>query len=266
VQGYDRYAYVSNNPVRYTDPSGHGPSCDDGDWEGCNPPQVNCKRGSDHYCKTGNGANIDTTHFSQEVASEFWKSLLRAWRTGATTITTPSIVVGKKNVVGNWDLVGSFSATYTVDFSNVQNEDQLAQIGAGMWWDFQQRFEEWEGTIAPGAAGHTTFQNEDIPSTFLAYVATVKGMSFRDVMVEMGGALPSSHTGGGARNSTISCLTGGFCDNHTSRNNTIYFKVQGDDGTWNLMPYPESLNITPIQDSQYFTYSSCTTAGLGADC
>ncbi len=27
VQGYDRYAYTSNNPVRYTDPSGHSP-CD----------------------------------------------------------------------------------------------------------------------------------------------------------------------------------------------------------------------------------------------
>jgi len=28
VQGYDRYAYVNNNPLRYTDPSGHDPSGD----------------------------------------------------------------------------------------------------------------------------------------------------------------------------------------------------------------------------------------------
>ncbi len=28
VQGWDRYAYVNNNPVKYTDPSGHRPTCD----------------------------------------------------------------------------------------------------------------------------------------------------------------------------------------------------------------------------------------------
>ena len=33
VQGYDRYAYVNNNPVRYTDPSGHK-ACDDVDKKG----------------------------------------------------------------------------------------------------------------------------------------------------------------------------------------------------------------------------------------
>ena len=33
VQGLDRYAYVGNNPVRYTDPSGHKP-CDDYDEYG----------------------------------------------------------------------------------------------------------------------------------------------------------------------------------------------------------------------------------------
>ncbi len=32
VQGLDRYAYVSNNPVKYNDPSGHSP-CDD--WGAC---------------------------------------------------------------------------------------------------------------------------------------------------------------------------------------------------------------------------------------
>ncbi len=31
VQGYDRYAYVNNNPVRYTDPSGHCATNGD-DW------------------------------------------------------------------------------------------------------------------------------------------------------------------------------------------------------------------------------------------
>ncbi|MEK6754348.1 MAG: RHS repeat-associated core domain-containing protein, partial [Chloroflexota bacterium] len=37
VQGLDRYAYVLNNPMRYHDPSGHAPECDDGPqtWTAC---------------------------------------------------------------------------------------------------------------------------------------------------------------------------------------------------------------------------------------
>jgi RHS repeat-associated protein len=34
VQGLDRYAYVSNNPLQYTDPSGHVQACADGDEGG----------------------------------------------------------------------------------------------------------------------------------------------------------------------------------------------------------------------------------------
>ncbi len=31
VQGLDRYAYANNSPIRYTDPTGHKPACEEGD-------------------------------------------------------------------------------------------------------------------------------------------------------------------------------------------------------------------------------------------
>ena len=36
-QDWDRYSYARNNPLRYNDPSGHGPECDDGPatWASC---------------------------------------------------------------------------------------------------------------------------------------------------------------------------------------------------------------------------------------
>ncbi len=42
VQGYDRYAYVNNNPLRYTDPSGHGADGGIGDPK-CGPGSYRCK-------------------------------------------------------------------------------------------------------------------------------------------------------------------------------------------------------------------------------
>jgi len=43
VQGYDRYAYVNNNPLRYTDPSGHSVDCGLGDAY-CNAGVLDVKK------------------------------------------------------------------------------------------------------------------------------------------------------------------------------------------------------------------------------
>jgi len=58
VQGYDRYAFVNNNPVRYTDPSGHRPC--DGVY-GCQNEQVSHKVGkSDKWREDKGYAPIPT--------------------------------------------------------------------------------------------------------------------------------------------------------------------------------------------------------------
>ena len=49
VQGWDRFAYVNNSPVRYTDPSGHKITCDAD--ENCNQSQHLSRFSGDNYWK-----------------------------------------------------------------------------------------------------------------------------------------------------------------------------------------------------------------------
>ena len=53
VQGYDRYAYVNNSPIRYTDPSGHKLTCE---------VDENCKQ---------------SQRLSRFTGANYWKSLIK---------------------------------------------------------------------------------------------------------------------------------------------------------------------------------------------
>jgi len=53
VQGYDRYAYVNNSPIRYTDPSGHKVTCE---------VDENCKQ---------------SQRLSRFTGTKFWKALIK---------------------------------------------------------------------------------------------------------------------------------------------------------------------------------------------
>jgi|CXWJ01.1.fsa_nt_gi hypothetical protein len=39
-QAWNRYSYVNNRPIIFNDPTGHAPSCDNGDWDGCKSKTV----------------------------------------------------------------------------------------------------------------------------------------------------------------------------------------------------------------------------------
>ena len=58
MQGYDRYAYVNNSPVRYTDPSGHANECSETVGGSCvfnkTSPRLNEGGGSDDNRDNGN--------------------------------------------------------------------------------------------------------------------------------------------------------------------------------------------------------------------
>jgi len=74
VQGYDRYAYVNNNPLRYTDPSGHSPfvtprtTCDLDCWRARHADD-NAGRGpcTYHLC-----SNTNLYQLGWENSSQAW--------------------------------------------------------------------------------------------------------------------------------------------------------------------------------------------------
>ncbi|MBL8061759.1 MAG: RHS repeat-associated core domain-containing protein [Anaerolineales bacterium] len=54
VQGLDRYAYTENNPVNYTDPSGHARCSEDGECSSSNPFENRPNLGGPHWNHKGN--------------------------------------------------------------------------------------------------------------------------------------------------------------------------------------------------------------------
>ena len=64
MQGYDRYAYVNNSPVRYTDPSGHYNECSVA-LEGCvkskTPPGLNSRKADDEVVSGGKDGNSNSS-------------------------------------------------------------------------------------------------------------------------------------------------------------------------------------------------------------
>jgi len=72
VQGYDRYAFVNNNPLKYIDPSGHmALKNDNGDYTKADEEYyrqrldaLRCQAGNDNYCSYGELHPIETTMFA----------------------------------------------------------------------------------------------------------------------------------------------------------------------------------------------------------
>ena len=99
VQGLDRYAYVNNSPIQYTDPSGH--MADDGDDGGiaCYPGELACQFAIDDY---------------EQTPPEF-ESPTSGWHTG--TSTTIDAFIGQyyyeqTDHLFNWK-TGTFYTTTT---------------------------------------------------------------------------------------------------------------------------------------------------------
>jgi len=84
VQAWDRYAYVNNNPLKYTDPSGHT-YCDFGKCYKVNPPKLPINLGSFSNFSSQNNSIPTPSSFKGSITSQ---STLPPIMTVATTPTS----------------------------------------------------------------------------------------------------------------------------------------------------------------------------------
>jgi RHS repeat-associated protein len=245
----NRWLYGYGNPINRSDPSGLMP----------NGNEEPCFIGGDHFCildsDTYQGAFLDESHFEIDEAWEFWKNLNQAKGRGEMPIqlaqTSPGIKFRFK-----------FTGRYRVDIPSGISNTELAGVGAGIWADYQKKYEGWQFDWYFPAGTHSAFETADIPSTYLAYVAVVRGFSYEKIVELLGGGHSSSTAPHGHDTWDIEswnpcdipkCLLGS-CPETSPRNDTIFLKAPDEIGRYRLLPYPTTIYIEPL--NRYWRYET----------
>jgi RHS repeat-associated protein len=228
---YNRYGYVMYNPVRYTDPSGHISVSDDIDPEIFRGTPCT---GDFQVCLLNNGAIFDRSHYNTYQASFLWNSLVNLYTSG----------VPNGNIKLDQSGTGfDFVATYYINFNEVENQGQLAQIAIGIWLDFQIEFEKFQGEVYPlGVGVITEFTIGDVPSAYLAMAAEIKGMELDEVIDVLGGGIQLP----GVLVEKLATL------GHGQNNSENMINIFSGD----IVSYPEVLNISPVNDSSIWYRTS----------
>ena len=244
---YNLWNYVLSNPILYTDPTGKQPYSIYGLAGNPSEQKFPCKMGEPRrYCHLNNGGYIDEDHWDigrpLYVMEQLSSSIGNPWWPGFKL---------DGNLLGR--LFGHVRL-YIVNIPEDVSDEQLKQIGLGIYLDFQYGFEQaqaWEPRTWFG--GGSSFSNEDLPTDYLSFVAAVHKpqLSYEDVVRLLGGGFeydskPRGYDGGAAR-----CAYLCDCGLDNPRNRETTFKVW--DGTvYKNIPYPDELLMTPIGPGEYW--------------
>jgi RHS repeat-associated protein len=173
-QDLNRYAYVRNNPLKYTDPSGHmlwpGDGGDGRHWPYI-PPGT--------YIYTRDYGFFDTSHFRTGDPGFALEQAREAVRLGE-----PQPVRFYGSVTGPGGVRGYFEGVYEIRGDLVEPE-QVEGVVLAMYEHWSIRFEYFEGSF-PIVGQGTSFAVEDLPSHHLGFYEAT-GMSREEIFYHLGG-------------------------------------------------------------------------------
>ena len=239
--------YAQSNPVVFTDPSGHDRYPPPQPPKGPKKPCIFTD--NEKFCILDNGiytgAFIDESHFGAGEPKQFWPRLKQDKGAGKSPVSLSQYSIGFE-----------YTGKYDVDIpSNISNTE-LAGVGAGIWVDYEKRYEAWQFQFYNPAGNHSAFETADIPSTYLGYVGAVKGFSYETIIMMLGGGHSSSTPPPGHspwdletwdQCEILKCISG-VCPETSARNDTIYLKSQNSAGQYRYLPYPSNLFIEPLNE------------------
>ena len=217
-----------NNPLKYTDPSGHmiDPGGPAGKPKKKPPPDPDAR-----YYYSEKYGWFDKSHFGSGDPKYILEQVDKASSEGRGRSFW---VEGEQ---GGGDLSFHYKAQYWV--SGDVTPDQVTGVALGIHMDFNTRFERWQGEW--GDPTHSSFAIEDLPSDYIGFYAAKTGMTYDRIF--------GDHLGG---------VEGRKEEPPRHVKNYQFAPMVGDAaGNYVNVPWPKALDITPIKsDSGCWRFTS----------
>lgn len=232
-QSLNRYSYVRNNPLLYTDPSGHAEVVDEEgnwvanprtgwiSWRGFGRPKLPSSR----YLYSEEYGYFDKSHLDTGKPGQVIEDAKAAIGAGGDTVYIKQSL--KKGGVS-----GTFVGTYEI--SGQATPEQAEGIALGIYQDWSVKFELWESSFWGLLGTRSGFANEDLPSHYVGFYAEATGTSRAEVLMNLGA------------HGTSDVPPHGMLPHAAYKNYSFTPRIQNSQGNWGNVPWPDEMTVTPI--------------------
>ena len=240
----NKWNYVEGNPINLTDPSGQKP---------CSLGTRYCMITSGDY----EGLTLDMHHWdaTRGRSDELIQSLLEA--KGEYRII---------NIKATLARVVPYPRQYYVRIPASVSNTTIHRVGLGITMSFESGLEWIEGSVPrcklwPIGPRCSAFSNEDLPSAYLGYIASMKGKGLQWIIDQFNGDAEGTNTLpetiSGSLGQAYACSQWGICGNNNPFNKCFTPKLLDKiTGKYRNVDWPISLQEKPIGQGEYWSTNS----------